>query len=182
MTNSVSHNKTRNLALTAVFAAILCVVAPFSLPIGPIPISLATLAIYIAAGVLGAPRAALSVAVYIALGAIGLPVFTGFSGGLPKIVGATGGYIAGYIPLALITGIAPRLTQKRGLDIAVFIAFAVLGTAVLYALGTAWFLFQTGNTLAFALGACVVPFVPGDLIKIAIAAVISPVIRRQARI
>jgi biotin transport system substrate-specific component len=169
-----SHNKTRDLVVTAVFAALICAAAPFSLPVGPVPISLATLVIYVAAGVLGAPRAALAVCVYIALGAMGLPVFSNFSGGLPKLVGATGGYIVGYIPLALISG---AFFKSR-----LFALGALAGTAVLYALGTAWFVFLTGNTLAFALSVCVVPFLLGDAAKIAVSAIIAPVIRRQARL
>ena len=172
---------TRNLVLIAVFAALLCVVSPFAVPIGPVPISLATLAIYLTAGVLGTRRATLAVAIYIALGTFGMPVFTGFSGGIQKLVGPTGGYIAGYIPLALITGIAAHVKVNRKLEIPVFCALAIGATAILYTLGTAWFVFQSGNTLAVALSACVIPFVPGDLIKIAIAAVLSPTLRRYAR-
>ena len=90
--------KTRDLTLTALFAAILCVAAPFSIPVGPIPITLATFAIYLAAIVLGKKYGTLAVVIYILLGAVGLPVFSGFSGGFQKIVSATGGYIIGYIP------------------------------------------------------------------------------------
>ncbi|MDR3210198.1 MAG: biotin transporter BioY, partial [Oscillospiraceae bacterium] len=137
--------KTRDLAEVAVFAALLCAAAPFSIPIGPVPITLATLVVYIAAASLGAYRGTLAVIIYIMLGAFGVPVFSKFSAGLPAIVGPTGGYLVGYIPLALVTGLfadRPRLAVWK------FPAGMGLGTAVLYTLGTAWFMFRSGNTLA----------------------------------
>jgi biotin transport system substrate-specific component len=167
--------KTGELVRTAVFAALLCAAAPISVPVGPVPISMATLIIYVAAGVLGRGRAALAVSVYILLGAMGMPVFAGFSGGISKLVGVTGGYIAGYIPLALIAGSFPAVSGRRFL---IYPAGLLAGTAALYALGTAWFVVSTGNTLPSALAVCVVPFLPGDALKIAAAVVAAPVLRR----
>lgn len=181
MSNQKAIISTRDLVLTAVFAALLCVAAPFTVPVGPVPISLATLMIYITAGVLGAHRATAAVALYVALGAFGLPVFSNFSGGLPRIVGATGGYIIGYIPLAFICGLPTSLSPRKHFNV-LFPAAAVIGTATLYTLGTAWFVFSTGNTLAYALSVCVVPFIAGDLAKIVVAQLVSPVISRQVRL
>ncbi|MDR0839663.1 MAG: biotin transporter BioY [Oscillospiraceae bacterium] len=168
--------KTRDIVTTAVFAALICAAAPFSVPVGPVPVSLATLMIYIASGVLGRTRASVAVLVYIALGAIGLPVFSGFSGGISKIFGVTGGYIIGYLPLAFISGAFSGFSGRRAW---LYPAGMVLGTLALYALGTAWFMFQTGNPLLGALGMCVLPFLPGDAGKIAIAALVSPAVRRR---
>ncbi|MDR1064927.1 MAG: biotin transporter BioY [Oscillospiraceae bacterium] len=173
--------KIKALVQTAVFTALLCAVAPLSLPVGPVPVSLATLVIYIAAGVLGRGRAALAVFVYILLGAAGLPVFTGFSGGVQKLVGVTGGYILGYIPLAFMSGIFPAVGARRGGGRVIGIMYPVgmiAGTAALYALGTAWFVVSTGSALSYALAVCVAPFLPGDAVKIAVAAVTAPAIRR----
>ena len=82
--------KTRKLVFLSLFAAMLCIVSPFSLPIGVIPISLATFAMYIAASVLGA-SGTISVLVYIFIGAVGVPVFSGGLGGIDRLVGPTGG-------------------------------------------------------------------------------------------
>ena len=91
-----------NMATCAIMAAVMCVLGPLSIPVGPVPISLLTLAIYLAAYVLGAKGTTLSVCIYILLGAVGLPVFSGAAGGLAKIAGPTGGYILGYLFLAFI--------------------------------------------------------------------------------
>ena len=160
--------KTRDIVLIGVFAAMICVFAPFSVPVGPIPISLASFAVYIASA-LGAKKGCAAVGIYILIGALGLPVFSGFSGGISKIAGLTGGYIIGYMFCALLSGIIiERAGQKKS---AYPMAF-IIGTAVLYAFGTAWFMIQSGNGLYESLLACVIPFLIGDAVKIAAASAI----------
>ena len=73
------------LAAAAVFAALLSVLAPLTIPIGPIPVTLATLILYLSIYVLPTRSALSSCAVYLLLGAFGLPVFTGYAGGIAKI-------------------------------------------------------------------------------------------------
>ena len=167
--------KTRELCIVAVMAALLCILAPLSVPIGPIPISLATFAIYLAGGLLGWKRALAATAVYILLGAVGVPVFAGFTGGAQKLLGVTGGYIVGYLPLAAIVG----LSAERGKSRLSLPLGMMLGTAVLYAIGTAWFMIAMGRSLGAALGACVLPFLPGDALKIAAACGLCWALRRR---
>ena len=152
-----------NMVFIALFAAIICIMAPFSISAGAIPISLGTFAIYLAGGFLGSKKGAAAVCVYIMLGAIGLPVFTGFSGGFAKLLGVTGGYIIGYIPLVILTGIFAERNKK------LMPVGMVLGTLACYIFGTAWFMISTGSALGPALMSCVVPFLIGDAIKIAAA-------------
>ena len=173
---SKTKNQVHWMAMTAVMAAVLAVIAPFALPIGPVPISLCTLAIYFAVYVLGWRRGTMAVVVYVLLGAVGLPVFSNFAGGLGKLAGPTGGYIIGYIPLALIAGwFVHRFPRSRAMQL----LGMVLATAVLYALGTAWICVQAGYEVAAALGVCVFPFVPGDLVKIAAALAVGPVLQSR---
>ena len=95
---------TKNLVLCAMCAALTCVLAPISIPIGTVPISLATFAVMLSAAVLGPKLGVISQAVYLLLGCIGVPVFAGFSAGVNCIVGPTGGYLMGYLVLALVEG------------------------------------------------------------------------------
>ena len=159
--------KTRDLCVCAVMAALLCVCAPLSVPIGPIPLSLASFVVYLCGALLGLKRGTIAVAVYILLGAVGLPVFSGFQGGIHKLIGVTGGFIVGYLPCAAIVGFAADRFGPRHAALPVAM---IAGTAVLYAVGTVWFMISMGQTLQAALGACVIPFLPGDAIKIAVAA------------
>lgn len=182
-------SRTYAIAATAVMTAALCIIAPFSVPVGPVPISLATLVIYLAVYVLGWKMGTVSVLLYLLLGMVGIPVFSGFSGGFVKLAGPTGGYLVGYIPLALISGLFILLstklpsTDKRAtkaiLPRLIQVAGMVLGTVVLYALGTAWFCIIMDCTASYAMGLCVLPFIPGDLIKILIAILIGPELKKR---
>ena len=103
-----------NLAVTAMMAAVICVLAPFSIPIGPVPVSLTSLVIYFYIFVFGWRMTAVSYLVYVLIGAVGLPVFSGFAGGLGKLMGPTGGYIAGMLPMAIVAGMAAEKCRNRG--------------------------------------------------------------------
>lgn len=167
-------------------AALLCIAAPLSVPIGPIPISLASFIVYLAGALLGGIKGTMAVLLYILIGAIGLPVFSGYSGGVAKLIGVTGGYIIGYIPCAAITGFSiEALGARTEISIAkhkfswIYPVSMLVGTAVLYAIGTVWFMFASGNTLGAALGMCVIPFLPGDLLKIVLAVAIAETTRTR---
>lgn len=174
-----SRSMAYRITSTALMAALLCAVAPVSLPIGPVPVSMATQAIYLAAYILGPRLAAASCLIYLLMGFAGLPVFSGFSGGPGQLLGPTGGYLAGYLPLALISGWfvrrfpGSRLLAGTGM---------VLGTAALYALGTAWLAFQLSLPLPAALATGVLPFLPGDAAKIFIVLTVGPSIAARLSI
>ena len=158
-TNTQTFRKTSTYAMvvTALMAAVTCILAPLSVPIGPVPISLTNFAIYLL------------------LGLVGLPVFSGFTGGLAKLAGPTGGYIIGFIPMAIIAGIVIDKFTNRGIQI----LGMIVGTAICYAFGTAWFCFQAGYTVGAALAVCVIPFIPADLCKMVIAMIIGPMVRKR---
>jgi len=162
-----------HLTMTAAAAAALGVVAPWSVPLGPVPISLCTLLLYLTALLLGPRWAVGAAAVYVLMGAAGLPVFSGFMGGVGHLAGPTGGYIFGYLPL---TGIC-ALFVKRVSNRWAYLGGMALGTAVLYAMGTVWFCVQTGTGLGGALVVCVLPFLPGDLAKMLAALLVGPALR-----
>lgn len=161
--------KYKNLCLTALFAALLCVLSPLTVPIGPIPLSLATFVIYITSICIGR-RSALSVLVFVLLGAIGIPVFSGFCGGAQMLTGLTGGYIIGYIPCAFVIGYVSDRMQRKPLPL---LLSMLAGTVVLYAVGTLQYMWLSKNPLLPSLAVCVFPFLPGDSIKIAAALLLS---------
>jgi biotin transport system substrate-specific component len=170
--------KTKDLTTTALFAALLCISAPWAVPVGAVPVTLATFAVYLAGATLGWKKGVLAVLVYLLLGTAGLPVFSGFTGGAQKLASVTGGFLIGYLPCAFLTGLLPdRFPGRRW----IYPAGMVLGTAALYALGTAWFMLQTHSPAAAALMTCVVPFLPGDAAKIAAASLLAPALRKYLR-
>lgn len=167
---------TYQLAVTALMAAVMCVLGPLSVPIGEVPISLTNLVICFAVWLLGAKFGTLSVLVYLLLGAVGLPVFSAYSGGLAKLAGPTGGYLIGFLPMAFIGGWVIEKTKGQpvlsGLGL-------VLGIAVSYLFGTAWFVFQMGCELSYALAICVYPFIAFDLAKVVITVLVGGVVRKR---
>ena len=158
-------------------AALICVLAPISVPLpGGVPVSLATLAVMLTGCLLGPVWGLVSTLVYLLLGCVGLPVFAGYAAGLSRLAGPTGGYLVGYLPLASICGIRLFHQENRILKTLSTIPSMILGTAALYLLGTLWFCFVTDTGFLAALSLCVIPFLPLDLLKIAVTAVLVPLI------
>ncbi len=172
--------KVKDMTLTAVTAALICIAGPLTIAAGPVPLSLATFAVYLAGTICGKKRGALAAALYLLIGAIGVPVFSGFSGGLQKLAGVTGGYLAGYLPCAFLSGLGAERAEKEERKW-ILPGMMILGTAVLYAIGTAWFMIQTGNSFSAALGLCVLPFLPGDAAKIAAVTLLTPPVRKAIK-
>ena len=162
-----------NMTSCALMAALMCVLCPVSVPIGPIPISLSVFVILLTVYVLGTWRALVSYTVYLLLGAVGMPVFSGFQGGLAKLAGPTGGYLAGVWLMILVAGI---IMEKGKRNLLVTILGMLVGVAIDYAVGTAWFVFQTESTVVHALDVCVYPFIPFDVAKIVIAVLLGSVV------
>ncbi len=170
------NNKTKDLVLCAMCAAITCILAPISVPIGPVPISLCTFAVMLAGVLLGPKFGFISQLIYVLLGAVGVPVFAGYSAGVSCIAGMTGGYIVAYPILALITGALYWAVGKKKagwLRILWMFLAMIIGTVVLYAIGTVWFCIVSGTGVAAAMGMCVIPFLPGDFLKMVVVALVS---------
>ena len=166
--NHKAFLQTKEMAVTAAMTAIICILGPWAIniPISPVPITLCSMGIYFALYLLGLKLGSISVLLYVLLGAAGLPVFTNFSGGIGKVLGPTGGYIIGYLFLALICGFfIEKAPGKLPLQVIGFI----LGTAVLYLFGTLWLQLQLGLTFPAALMAGVIPYIPGDIVKLILA-------------
>ena len=172
--------KIKDMTLTAVMAALICIAGPLVIPAGPIPLSLATFAIYLAGAILGKKWGTIAAGLYLLIGIIGVPVFSGFSGGFQKLAGVTGGYLIGYLPCAFFSGLGSEKAEKREKSWILPIMMTA-GTAVLYGIGTAWFMIQTGNAIGAALSLCVIPFLPGDAVKIAAAVVLTGPVRKAVK-
>ncbi|MBQ9643402.1 MAG: biotin transporter BioY [Lachnospiraceae bacterium] len=172
----MNKTNTQMITTTALMAAVLCVLGPLSLPIGPVPIALANLALYFMVYIVGTKISVIACAIYLLLGLVGLPVFSGYAGGPQKLFGPTGGYLIGYIPMILIMGFyVTKHAEKRVQCILVMEA----ATWVLYLMGTLWLAHAAGMSFYAALGAGVLPFILLDLAKICAAAIFAPMIRER---
>ncbi|MEP7360350.1 MAG: biotin transporter BioY [Chloroflexota bacterium] len=153
-----------------------------------VPVTLQTFGVLFGGALLGFRRSLLSVGLYILLGAIGLQVFAysesahaylsgigtiaTYSGG-HVVLGATGGYIVGFLFAGGLVGRLAELGWDR--KIGGSIAAMLLGNLVIYLIGIPWLMLAAGLSLDDGLKYGLWPFVPGDLIKVAVAAGLLPV-------
>lgn len=170
--------KTQMLTLSALFTALCAVCAQIQIPLQPVQINLALLAVHLAAAMLPPRYAALSLGAYLMLGAMGLPVLTGFRGGIGVLLDRTGGYMLSYLPCAVLESGLMHRGQMTRLRMALAMT---LGTLLCYTAGTAWFMLLTATPLWTSLTLCVLPFIPGDGVKIALAVGLAGRLKRAGR-
>lgn len=164
----------------ALMAAVMCILSPFALPVGPVPITLATLVLYFMIYIIGWKRSVIATAIYILLGLVGLPVFSGGNAGAGVIAGPTGGFIIGYIPMVIVMGILMEKHRGNTAKDRVFCMISmVIGTVVLYAVGLLWFMLMMQSSFAEAFAACCAPFIVNDLIKMALAMIFGPMLHSR---
>ncbi|MBR5535702.1 MAG: biotin transporter BioY [Clostridia bacterium] len=166
--------KTKKLIICALFTAIMCIVAPFYIMIGSVPVTFALFALALCAFSVGSTASAVSTVVYIFIGLSGFPVFSGFKGGFSALLSPTGGFIFSYIFIVLISGLSVKAKRKSTV-----VLLCVMALLVCYASGTVWYMFVTKAALRTALFVCVIPFIPFDAVKLYGAWIISKAIRRS---
>src|SRR5665647_1501494 len=124
---------TKNMILTALFAALTAIGALISIPIGPAPITMQLLFTVMSGIFLGANLGALSQILYVLMGLIGLPVFAGGSGGFSTIFNPTFGYLIGFIIAAYVIG--KILERKEKPSFSKILITCLFGTLLIYAIG-----------------------------------------------
>lgn len=165
--------RTKQMVLIALMTAVTCVLGPLSIPLpfSPVPISLTNFAIFLAIFVLGMKNGTISFIIYLLLGAVGVPVFSSFRGGFQVLAGPTGGYLIGFIFLALIMGFALDHFDRK---LVPTIIGMIIGMAVCYAFGTVWLAKLLSLSFKEGLMMGVIPYLAGDVAKIIIAAIVGP--------
>ena len=166
----------RTLTEVALSAALLVVCSLISVP-AAVPFTLQTFGVFVILVILGWKKGCAAILLYILLGLIGLPVFSGAKGGPAALFGPTGGYLIGFIAIALLLTAWRRLFGERLKSIGM-----LLGLLLCYLFGTIWFVLvyaRGGNTVSFAvaLSWCVLPYIVPDLLKIALARLIAARLR-----
>lgn len=166
---------TRNFVRICLFAAIIAALGllpKFDIPFVPgVPVTAQTLGVMLAGAVLGPRNGALAVALFVFVVLLGLPLLAGGRGGLGVLVGPTGGFLLGWIPGALVTGLVVRLLRFGGRFTTVFTAALLGGICVVYAIGIPWLAAAAALPLKSAALATLI-FLPGDILKAVLAAAI----------
>ncbi len=177
----------KEISLSAMFVALMAVCSWINITIiPPVPFTLQVLAVFATLLFLGGFRGSIAISIYVLMGLIGLPVFSNFEGGMAKLVGPTGGYIFGFVAVALLYWLFEAILGKSKHWIWIKILVLVFGLFVLYAIGTWYFIFAFAKqgkafTLYKALSLCVIPFIPADLAKLGIALLLYNRLKRFVR-
>ena len=159
------------------------------LPWNPfVPITLQTFSVLFVGALLGFRRSLIAVGLYLLIGIVGVPVFAydavtdSYRSGLATIgtirdgvllLGATGGYLLGFLLAAGVVGRLAELGWDRRLGGS--LAAMLIGNAVVYLVGVPWLMAARGEDLAFGLRFGLYPFLIGDALKLTIAAALLPV-------
>lgn len=162
---------TRDFALIFGFAILTGISAKLKIEIGPVPVTMQTLAVLLSGAVLGAKRGVSSQLVYLGMGLAGLPWFAK-GGGLGYILSPTFGYLLGFILCAWVVGFLAERGFDRNLKTAI-LAMA-LGNGILYIPGLLWLGKFVGYKKVLAVG--FFPFIFGDILKVFLAASLLPLL------
>ena len=154
---------TKQIVLTGMMTAVLAVLSIVTIPLPTgVPVTLQTFAM-----------AGASSALYLILGAIGVPVYAGMSGGFGALLGPAGGFIFGFIPMAMLCGAG----IKKGFPGKPFV-LGIAGLAVCHAFGVVQFSIITGNTIPASFLAVSVPYIVKDVISVVVAEILGVAVRK----
>lgn len=166
--------RARHLALIVAGALLVYLSARISIPLGftPVPITGQTFGVLLVGGALGFRRGFASIGLYVLIGLVGVPFFAEGKGGLTIVLGATGGYLIGFILAGAIVGRLAELGWDRNLLGS--IGAMVVGSAVIYLIGVPWLAVVANMAPSDAIANGLTPFLLTDAIKLLAAALLFP--------
>lgn len=175
--SAVGRSTVASLALCGVMAALLAVGSWVSIPLYPVPLTLQTLVVLVAGGLLGRAFGPVSTVVYVLVGLVGVPVFAGGEAGPGVLLGPKGGYLVGFVLAAFVMGWAGDATRaaRRAPGVSRLPRWwrlalgAVVASLLIYAAGVPWLAAVTGMGWRAAVTVGMLPFLIGDAVKAAVA-------------
>ncbi|MCL6100486.1 MAG: biotin transporter BioY [Bacteroidetes bacterium] len=172
---SLSKIRSSELFWVITFTVLTFLAAQVEIPTQPVPFTLQTVLVLLAGAFLGARNGAYSQIVYLALGVIGIPVYAGFSFGLAKIFGPTGGYLLSFPFAAYLVG---YVVEKKSGTLALILSF-VLGQLLILFVGAAFLAVFMNGDFSKAMFSGVVIFSVWDIIKISAAVSIYKAVSKK---
>ena len=151
------------LAYSGTFIALIAAGSWISIPLPPVPLTLQTLFVLLA-GIVMKRYAVIPVGLYVLLGAANLPVFHNGTAGLGVLLGPTGGFLLGFIPAALVAGLAYERESPK-----IRVAGLIAATCTIYLFGVVWLAWSASISLLQAVLIGVAPFIIGGAVKAAAA-------------
>lgn len=159
--------------------ALLAIMANIRIPLWPVPVTMQTLGIFLIAFFFGSKKGFLAILAYVLTGLVGFGVFTGYKSGMGALIGPTGGYIVGFMFMALVIGL--MIEKGYGRTKKSVLWCMLIGEVVLYTFGLAGLWLYLGNvSIIKVLTAGFIPFIIGDAIKAAGAVALFPYLWKGA--
>ena len=160
------------LVLISIGVAMSSVLSQFTIPFGPIPLTLQTLIIGLIGTIYKPSHAFTAVCLYLLLGFLGFPVLAGGASGASHFLGPTAGFLLFFPFRAWITtlftiAISSVLTR--------FLA-NLFSSVLLFVAGAIGFMLVTHTDIQKAFALVVAPFILADLIKLIIITITSKAI------
>jgi biotin transport system substrate-specific component len=164
----------RHIAMIVLGAVVVLASAQIAIPVpgSPVPVTGQTFGVLLVGGALGFRRGLMSIGLYVLVGLIGLPFFAEGKGGISVILGASGGYLAGFLLAGSIVGRLAELGWDRRMAGA--IGAMALGNIAIYLVGVPWLMAVAHLDLATGIAKGLTPFIVGDAIKLVLAALAFP--------
>lgn len=171
METSKTKSKTLRIVMCALFAALIAISAQVTIPLPAMPITLQTFGVALCAAVGGMLTGTVSTAVYLLIGAVGVPVFSGMKGGFAVLLGPSGGFLFGFILMALFCGMKMKNLPLR-------IAVSLIGLALCYICGAVQYALVTQTDIIQSFMLVVVPFMVKDILSVCAAQYMAIPIRK----
>ena len=169
-------NSLTNSLLALAGAGFLAVMAQIAIPVpgSPVPVTGQTLGVLLIGASYGPALSISTVALYLAIGAAGAPIFSNGGSGFAKLVGPTGGYLAGMVLTALVLGYLAN--KKWDARFRTALPSMLIGEVLTFIPGLIWLQHATGQNWSWTISKGFTPFILGEAIKLSLAAVTLPAI------
>jgi biotin transport system substrate-specific component len=168
------NTNVKTLTRIALLAALTAILSQAAIPMPTgVSITLQTFAVALAGYLLGKKDGTISIVVYLALGAVGIPVFTGFTGGISKFVGVTGGFLWGFLFMAFLCGLGKEQSNRI-----VAILLGVAGLLICHLCGTLQFSILMGTPFLRALLLVSLPYLVKDILSVVAGYVVAEAVAK----
>lgn len=157
----MTNKNTTNIAFTAFFTALICILSQISFVTPTVPVTLQTFGVALCGFTLSVKWSGACIATYIALGSLGMPIFSAFQGGMQVTLGPTGGFIFGFVILAVTCSFSAKINKRY-----LCIIISSTGLLLCHITGVLQYSLITGNSLLFSLITVSLPFLLKDMISL----------------
>lgn len=161
------------IAVIALMTCIVIICSQIAIPFGGIPMTLQTFAIAFCGYMIGI-KGLCVILVYLTLGVVGIPVFAGFGSSFAFLLGQTGGFLFGFLPLVFFCG----LTMHIKSHIKTFF-ISMIGLILCHIMGIVWFSVITGNPLFSSFLFTSLPYLLKDILSLIFARILSDKLRQR---